>query len=287
MNTTRTVIKQSGLREHFDSSKLKKSLLDVGANDQTALMIIDEIEQGLLKEISSEEIHEVAIAGLTNTNLATASRYNLKKAIMKLGPTGFPFEKYVCEILKHQGFKTKVGVIVRGTCVNHEVDVVAERKSKHYMIECKFHSKPGRHCDVKIPLYIQSRFKDVESQWRKQPGHDTKFHQGWIFTNTRFTTDAMEYAACSGLALVSWDYPRNKGLKDLVGNLGLYPISCLSTLSEREQRLLLDKGIVLSKELHDNPSHLNSIGLGADQQEKILSEVRSLCEMPKSLHDEN
>jgi hypothetical protein len=86
---------------------------------------------------------------------------------MELGPSGFPFEKYVAEILKYQGYRVEVGVIVEGFCVKHEVDIIAEKEAKHFMIECKFHNQPGTFCDVKIPLYINSRFLDIEKMWKE------------------------------------------------------------------------------------------------------------------------
>lgn len=62
---------------------------------------------------------------------------------MELGPSGFPFEKFISEILKFQGFAVQVGVIVEGHCVKHEIDVVAEKGEEHFMIECKFHNTQG------------------------------------------------------------------------------------------------------------------------------------------------
>ncbi len=68
---------------------------------------------------------------------------------MELGDTGYPFEKFVAALLRSEGYETKVGVIVQGHCVTHEVDVVAENDRHHYMCECKFHNSQGRFCNVK------------------------------------------------------------------------------------------------------------------------------------------
>ena len=199
---------------------------------------------------------------------------------MELGPTGYPFEKFVGAILSHQGFHTKVGVDVKGHCVNHEVDVVAERDDQHFMVECKFHSDEGRHCDVKIPLYIQSRFIDVEKQWRKRPGHDTKFHQGWIYTNTRFTTDAIQFGKCAGLMLVGWNYPKKDGLKEQIDRSGLHPVTCLTTLTKAEKQKLLSMDKVLCMDLCNHPDLLNSIGIvNSNRKKNILREANELCKV--------
>ena len=131
----------------------------------------------------------------------------------------------------------------------HEVDVEAEKEDKHFMIECKFHSDQARKCDVKIPLYIHSRFEDIRQQWAKQPGHHQRFHQGWLVTNTRFTTDAIEYGTCVGLNLISWDYPKHGSLKERIDVSGLYPLTCLTTLTRREKQALLDQDVVLARDL--------------------------------------
>ena len=219
----------------------------------------------------------MAFKMLKGKSSVSASRYKLKKAIMELGPTGFPFEKFVAKILEQEGFQTQAGVIVQGHCVTHEIDVAALKDDKHYMIECKFHSDKGRFCDVKIPLYIQSRFIDVERQWKMKPSHDRKFHQGWVYTNTRFTTDAIQYAECIGLGLTSWDYPKNNSLKYRIDMAGLHPLTALTTMTKAEKTKLLDKGIVLCKELHETPTLLNEIGVDKTRHKKILEDSEALC----------
>ena len=100
----------------------------------------------------------------------------------------------------------------------------------------------GRKCNVKIPLYIHSRFLDVEKAWQQRPGHDHKYHQGWVVTNTRFTDDAVQYGTCAGLNLVSWNFPKEGSLKERIDRSGLHPITCLSVLTKKEKQLLLDRG---------------------------------------------
>lgn len=274
-----SITKMTGEKAAFDPSKLRRSLERSGASDVVISQIITEVKAVLYDGITTKEIYKTAFALLRKSSRPTAARYKLKKAILELGPTGYPFEKFVGEILAHQGFNTKVGVMVKGHCVNHEVDVVAEKGNQHFMVECKFHSDQGRHCDVKIPLYIQSRFKDVEKQWRKKDGHNTKFHQGWIFTNTRFTTDAVKYGNCAGLMLIGWDYPKKGSLKERIDVSGLHPVTCLTTLTKQEKKKLLSKEKVLCMELCDYPELLNAIGISKQRHKKILDEAHELCNM--------
>jgi len=271
--------KASGEYVDFDESKLRHSLERSGASESEISQVVGEINALLYGGISTEEIYKKAFSLLRKSSRAKAARYKLKKAIYELGPTGFPFERFVGEILKFEGFKTQVGVIVKGHCVNHEVDVIAEKEEQHYMVECKFHSDQGNHCDVKIPLYIQSRFLDLERQWKNHPGHDVKFHQGWIFTNTRFTPDAIRYGNCVGLRLVGWNYPKQGSLKDRIDVSGLHPVTCLTTLTKFEKEKLLDKQVVLCKELCHRPTLLEEIGIHKQRKKRILKEAHDLCDL--------
>lgn len=280
------ITKASGLKIPFNRGKLRQSLLRSGANTQQADEIVNEVIEMLFEGMSTRNIHKTAFRLLKNISRPVAAKYKLKQAIMELGPSGFPFEQFVGELLDYKEYKIKVGVIVKGHCVDHEVDVIAEKGNHHFMIECKFHNRQGYLCDVKIPLYIQSRFLDVETQWKQIDGHCEKLHQGWVVTNTRFSEDAAQYGRCMNMNLVGWDYPKNNGLKDWIDGSGLHPVTCLTTLTQREKQQLLDKKIVLCKMLHHNYKILESIGVKQNRLEKVMDECSALCQILSGLNQE-
>lgn len=278
MNKNTIITKASGETVPFSAEKLRRSLRRAGAGEEVMDSIEKEIGQRLYPGITTREIYRRAFSMLRKASAHLAAKYKLKKALQELGPSGYPFEKYVGEILKHEGYKTRVGQIVQGHCVQHEVDVIASKDDQHFMIECKFHSDQGRKCDVKIPLYIHSRFLDVEKAWQEKPGHGHKFHQGWVVTNTRFTTDAIQYGTCAGLNLVSWDFPQKSSLRERIDGSGLHPVTCLTTLTKKEKQLLLDKGIVLCQELCQNEKLLKEIGVQPARENKVMEEAKLVCE---------
>lgn len=277
MSTTINITKASGERVPFSVERLRRSLEKSGAREDMVASVISAVEKELYEGITTKKIYHKAFAILKKMSKPFAARYKLKQAIMELGPSGYPFEKYFAEILKHQGFNTRVGQIVKGRCVNHEIDVIADKDDKLFMVECKYHNTTGIICDVKIPLYIQARFKDVEQALKELPGDGQKVHQGWVVTNTRFSEDAIKYGLCVGLNLVGWDYPKKGGLKDQIDNSSLYPITCLNTLTKTEKQRLLDGRIVLCKELSNNTTLLRSIGIRPDRFDGIFKEVNFLC----------
>jgi len=277
MNKSVLIKKYSGEYQAFDVKKLINSLRRSKANENLIQDIAYKVQEEIEDGMTTKKIYQMAFKMLKGKSRVSASKYKLKKALMELGPSGFPFEKLVGKLFAHEGYTIKVGVIVQGNCVQHEIDVIAQKEEKHYMIECKYHSDQGRFCNVKIPLYIHSRFLDVEKQWEHQKGHETKSHQGGVYTNTRFTTDAIQYGKCVGLLLTSWDYPIGNGLKDRIDKSGLHPLTALTTITKAEKTKLLDKGIVLCKELHENPALLEQIGIDKKRHKKILEDSEALC----------
>jgi hypothetical protein len=272
--------KASGKLVPFSASKLRQSLQRSGASPENINRVINEIEMKIYEGISSGQIYRQAYRLLKKYSKSQAAKYKLKNAIMELGPSGFPFEKYVAAILKYEGYRVKVGEIVPGHCVDHEVDIIAEKGEKRFMIECKFHNAAGIHCDVKIPLYIQSRFKDLERKWIEKPDNGSKFDEGWVVTNTKFTSDAVQYGLCAQLQLVGWDFPHGSGLREKIDASGLYPLTCLTTLTKTEKQNLLDKKFVLCHELDENPDLLSAVFVSRERINTIMEEVRSICRGP-------
>ena len=269
--------KASGETELFSEIKLRRSLECVKAAPESINKIVDHVSKEIKSGAKTQQIYKHAFLLLRKLEQPVAERYSLKRAIMELGPTGHPFEKLVGEILKSEGFSVGVGKIVQGSCVSHEIDVIAEKDNRHIMVECKFHNQQGVKSDVKVALYVQARFEDVQKQWQKQPDHGHKFHEVWLITNTKLTSDAIRYAKCVGMKAIGWNYPPNGSLQNLIENAGLHPLTCLTTLSSAHKRLLLDRGLVLCKEILENKNLLQGIGFNESKIKQIEQEINNLC----------
>ena len=265
--------KSSGEEVDFSLDKLRASLHRSGAGEDDVSHILNIVRDELYHGITSKEIYNRAFALLKKKKSVFASKYKLKKAIYELGPTGFPFEKFIGQVLKHTGYTTKVGVVVGGKCVQHEVDVVASNENHTLYVECKFHGEEGHNCNVKVPLYIHARYNDIISALNNTPS-DT---EGWVVTNTRFTKDAIDYGICAGLTLLSWDYPKGNGLKERIDSLGLYPITVSTLLTKREKNFLLSRDIVLCKQLLGDSFYLDHLGITETRKSKILKDIQFLC----------
>lgn len=272
------VKKYSGELVEFDQTKLLSSLKNAQADDQLANQIVKKVVSELYQGMSTKQIYNQAFKLLKSKRRPSAARYKLKRAIMELGPSGFPFENYIGHIFRHDGYVADVGVVMNGNCVTHEVDVLACKDDRCYIIECKYHNSQGKPNDVKIPLYIHSRYNDIRRQLEQDKSNSYTDYQCWIFTNTRFTSDAIAYAKCSGMNLISWDYPENKSLKYRINKSRLFPITALTSLTKREKQLFLGQGIVLCKELYETPELLHKNGISKSRVKKIHEDIVDLCE---------
>ena len=269
------VVKGNGEKVAFNPEKLKQALTSSGAGIAEKENIINQVTSKLFDGISTRKIYQMAFDLLKKESLKTAGRYRLKNAIIELGPTGYPFEIFVGKILKKMGYEVETGVIVQGKCIQHEVDVVAKKPGEMIMIECKFHSGNQTKSGVQVPLYIQSRYLDVKSAWEEKYGSNIHY-RGGVVTNTRFSDDAIKYANCAGLLIISWDYPEETGLKYFIDRTGLHPITSLISLTKKEKQTLLEKGIVLCNELEQEKDMLRQMGIKENQIRKIIREAGNL-----------
>lgn len=278
-DTQPTVLKAAGHRQPWDAGKLRASLLRAGVPVSVADEVVRRVADRLPRKIASRALREQVEQLLALHDARHAARYRLKQAILELGPEGHLFERLVGRILQALGFSVQVGQVVQGRCVKHEVDVVALKYEAHFMVECKFHHVGGRKCDVKTPLYVYARFKDIEAQWVRMPGHATRFHQVWVVNNTRFTADALQYGRCVGMHLVSWDFPEGDSLPQLVARTGTWPLTCLAGLSRRQKRGLLARGALLCADLVERPELLDPLDLQAAERWRLMAQAEALCAM--------
>jgi hypothetical protein len=241
------VIKASGKRERFNPAKIRRSLLRTGVSRDTADEIIREVERRAHDGMSTRQVFRIVVKVLNEKQADIASRYDLKGAIMRLGPAGFHFETFVGEILEEYGFNTQLRTRVKGSCAIHEIDIIAEERDggRRHLVECKYHNSLGNYIDLKEVLYTHARFLDLNNG-----GED--FDSVWISCNTRASTQAIKYAKCVGMKLLCWRYPKNEGLETLIEKKNLYPITVLRSLDEHSLDRLSRAGYMLVKDLTKN-----------------------------------
>lgn len=298
MGSSVYVTKADGERQPLDLTKLKRSLARSGAGEalieRVARRVASKVEDG----IPTEKLYRTAFRQLRKERRHIAARYSLKRAVMQLGPTGYPFERLIAAILSQAGWRTEVGVSLKGA-VNHEIDVLAQfangEETHRLLVECKHKMSGDAKCDVKTALYVSARARDLLGDLH---GNADQF---WLVTNGRFTADAVVFAESVHLGLLSWDYPdRNpmdshdherpsappppeleldlprRNLAQRITDELAFPITCLTTLKPRHKQQLLDDRIVLCRELDAHPELLQKLRLDAAQVTEVRRELFDL-----------
>lgn len=271
------VTKASGSVENFRPDKLRTSLLRSGADKD----IIEEIIERVVREIGpytdTRKIYGLARKYLRRYNHASGIRYSLKRALFRLGPTGYPFERYIGEVFRNYGYEVEVGVMVKGKCVNHEVDVLAIKDGEVSVIECKYHNTTGKATDVKAAMYVHSRFRDIRAAFASEyPG---KAFSGRLVTNTRCTADAAHYAECSGLKVTSWRYPRDESLEKMIEDKLLYPVTVISGIKAGLMERLIERNIILVKDLSGMKTEeiQDMLSLTKNKAAALKKQAQDLC----------
>lgn len=272
-----SIVKADGSVVAFNEKKIRQSLLRSGASNDAIENVIKKVKNKLYQNITTKKLYREVFSELRKFHRPSAGKYHLKRAIQELGPTGFPFEKYIAEVFKAEGYQTQTGQIILGQCIKHEVDVIAENDTELFMMECKFHSQPGTVCNIKHALYVSARFQDIERKIKASKSSGFKPFKGWLVTNTRMTSDAEQYAVCFGLELLSWNFPKGKSLRERIDKTGLHPITCITSLTRAEKNKLLIKMIVMCKDLCEKPEVLATIGIDKVRIKKIIDEGKSIC----------
>lgn len=263
-----TILKANGEKETFSEQKVLQSIHRAGL-DSISSQILSHVQSKLYDNIPSFEIYRHIIEFLDSKHPFAKSKYNLKQAIMQLGPTGFPFEDFIASLLVKEGYETIVRTFVQGSCIVHEIDVVAQRQQEKIMVEAKFHNLPGIKTNIHVALYTKARFEDVKKN---------NFTACLLVTNTKVTPDVISYASCSGMHIISWSYPEGVSLRELVQRAKLFPITMLTSLSTRQQQELLAQKVMWCSDIVKTPEVLNVFSLLQEKRDQVVQEASYLLQ---------
>jgi Holliday junction resolvase len=265
------VKKLDGRTEKYDSSKLKKSLSNSGADEETINKIMAKVDRVLYDGIETKKLFKFAFKEFKKFEPYGSSRYNLKNAILRLDHEGFHFERLVAKIFQRKGYSVKLNQIVRGKYVQHEIDISAGKGKEKIMIECKHHAKPWLGTDIQTALYVYARFIDVK-KWFAAP---------MLVTNTKFSPQVLTYSKGVGLKLMGWKFPKNDSLEYYIEKFKIYPVTMLSTLDSKKISELFKMNVLLVRDLSSmSVSKISKIlKISKSKADRILEEAKTLCEL--------
>jgi len=269
------VLKADGTTEYFKIEKLRRSLRRAGASNTEIQNIIANVYERLYDGIRTQEIYRYAFEQLRQTEVGAATRYSLRRALFGLGPTGFPFERFLAKLFTVEGYTAVTGITLPGRCVEHEIDVACYNETHSFVAEAKFHSRPGVKTDLQVAMYSYARLNDLR-EVKICSADFCGIKDFWLITNTKFTTTAQKYATCMGINLLSWDYPKRNNLHDRIQRAGIYPITTMSTLTHSQLLSLISRDIILCRDLLANQHVLLNLHLSQEKKTQILNEARMI-----------
>jgi hypothetical protein len=270
-----TVRTASGKRQKYNPQKIYRTCIRAGASKQLANEIVDEISDQIYDGISTKKLLGMVLDSLRRHQAdALACRYDLKNAIMRMGPAGFAFETYLCRVFEKHGYGTRLRQHIKGLCVKHEIDLILEKDGKRSMVEVKYHNSPGIYTGLKEAMYTYSRFLDLSEGYEAKTCE--KFDEAWLATNTRSSLEARKYAMCRGIRLLGWKHPKNRGLERMIEAKGLYPVTVLHGLDSRSFDALSRARLMLVTDLAEmTPSRVVELtGLRKSRAEQLVNQAR-------------
>jgi len=245
------VINLAGQKEPFSWKKVFSSAQRAGASKELATKIADEISLLVYPGISTALIYEEVLKRLHESEPKVGIRFSLKKAIQRLGPTGFPFEKYVGALFENQGWQVFLNQQLKGYCLTYEIDFLAEKEEELFIGECKFrHALAKQKIPSEIILENYAKFLDLKKgELFKAPAFSQKEISFILVTDAKFTHRSQKFAQCYHLELLGWRYPQERGLEYLIESQNLYPITILPSLDDDLARQCFEEKIILVKDL--------------------------------------
>jgi len=273
------VINLAGQKEPFSWKKVFSSAQRAGASKELATKIADEISLLVYPGISTALIYEEVLKRLHESEPKVGIRFSLKKAIQRLGPTGFPFEKYVGALFENQGWQVFLNQQLKGYCLTYEIDFLAEKEEELFIGECKFrHALAKQKIPSEIILENYAKFLDLKKgELFKAPAFSQKEISFILVTDAKFTHRTQKFARCYRLKLLGWRYPKNHGLEYLIESQNLYPITILPSLDDDLARQCFEEKIILVKDLLKKwPNFTRKAKISSQKTAAIFEEAKTL-----------
>lgn len=265
------VIKESGEVEFYNHSKVQQAIRRAGLSAKAAKDVLGKLEPQLYDGIKTKKIYSILFSLIEERKPEVSHKYNLKRALMEIGPAGYEFEDFIARLLSLEGYRTELRQFIPGKCVTHEIDVVAAKNGDVFMVECKFHTSGGIKTRIQDALYTYARFLDLKEGAKLGKCRDFKLP--WLISNTKFSNDVKDYAACTGFPLLGWHYPQENSLEQLIEKRKCYPVSVIP-MSHAVLTKLLRKKIVTVFDLPESPAKLVEIaGIAKATAKNILEKA--------------
>ena len=270
------VTKADGTKQLFSKEKVMRTCLRMGATITVAESIADEIEARLYDGIETKKILQMIFKSLRRHKPVIRHQIDLRKALslLKSAPD---FERFVQILLSEHGYEVTPNQIIRGRCVEHEVDAIARKNGKTCIVEVKHHIKYHTPTSLDVTRIARAVFEDL-TEGNELGLNSLKIDYVLIVCNTKLSEHAKRYADCRGIKHIGWSSPQNRDLQTMIEEKKLYPITFLKGLNVETRNKLTSKGILLLKQLIErHPAELTrQTGISREKLDSMLGNARAI-----------
>jgi hypothetical protein len=270
------VTKANGTKQLFDKEKIVRTCLRMGATRAVAESIAEGIEAKVYEGINTKKILQMIFIKVRKHRPSTKHQIDLRKALGLLNPVP-DFEFFVQTLLREHGYTVTPNQIIRGRCVEHEVDAIARKDGVTFIVEVKHHFSYHTPTSLDVGRISRAVFEDVTEGFNLGL-NNLKIDSSMIVCNTKLSEHAKRYAECRGINHIGWSSPPSHDLETMIEERQLYPITYLRRLNRVTRRRLLSNGIILLKQLIEmNPKELGKqTGIPKKDLELIIRRSRAI-----------
>jgi hypothetical protein len=247
----------------------------MGASTQAANDIADRVERNLYEGISTRQILQLIFSFMRKYKPDVKYLFDLKRGLSLMEPKP-EFEMFIQVLLANSGYDVEPNSFLKGKCGEHEVDAIAKKDGVTYFVEVKHHFSYHALTGLDESRIAQAILEDVNDGYLLGMT-DLKIDRAMIVTNTRYSEHAIQYGSCKGILQIGWSSPQTLGIKDMVQNGRLHPLSCLRGLKDETRMRLVNAGIVLIKQLldEDGASLAGKTGLPKEVAWEIIGKAQA------------
>ena len=241
------VTKADGTKQLFDKEKIVKTCIRLGATRKIGEEIAKKIEMKSYNGIETKKILKMIFRLLRNYKPTIKHILCLRKALslLKSKPD---FEQYIQILLTEHGYDVTPNQIIRGKCIEHEVDAITRKNGETYIVEVKHQLNHHSRIGLDEPRIARAIIEDIDEGF-KLGLNALKIDKTMIICNTKYSEHAKNYAECRGIHLIGWSSPPYGSLQTLIEEKKLYPITYLKGLKTADKEKFTSAGILLLQQL--------------------------------------
>ncbi len=272
------VIKADGTKQLFAREKVIWTCLRMGTTRKVAETIAKKIEIRMYDGIETRKILQMIFRLISKYKPAVKHQIDLRKSLslMKSKPD---FERFIQILLSEHGYEITPNRIIRGKCVEHEVDAIARKNGETYIVEVKRHFNYHTPTGLDVGRIARAVYEDVTEGF-KLGLNNLKIDKAMIVCNTKLSEHAKRYANCRGIRHIGWSSPPEFDLQTMIEEKKLYPITYLKGLKTEEREKLSSAGIILLRQLNEKkPEELaRETGIPKGTLEPIIKKAIMILE---------